>query len=139
MNKLFILVFICFMSLSCSKKEKPEIFKVNSSLPAMKNKATPTVDTDTLKGDTSINHELLYGIWTLDNNGPHADFELTEKSFYVVDYDGDGTMHYTINHDTITVKYPDYINIGIIKKAVKDTLVISWNNGSDVTYFTWKS
>jgi len=138
MTKLFIVVFICFMSLSCSRKEKAQITEVTDSLPAMKIKATATVDTATVKGSIIINPELLYGIWTLDNNGPHADFELTKKSFYVVDYDGDGTMPYKISNDTITVNYPDYNNIGIIRKVMKDTLIINWNNGSDITYFKWK-
>jgi len=138
MSKLFIVVFICFTSLSCSKKEKTQIFEVTDSLPAMKIKAAPTVDTATVKGSTIINPELLYGIWTLDNNGPHADFELTKKSFYVVDYDGDGNMPYKISNDTLTVNYPDYNNTGIIRKVAKDTLIINWNNGIDITYFKWK-
>jgi hypothetical protein len=39
---------------------------------------------------TTIDTALLFGIWTNDPNGPHADFQFSSKSFYVVDYDGDG-------------------------------------------------
>ena len=142
MIKLFISIFICLLAISCAKDKKTQTTKaVTDSLPLKKSKEKSTVKIANIK-DPVINPkfdlELLYGIWTVDNNGPHADFELTKKSFYVVDYDGDGSMPYMINYDTITVKYPDYNNIGIIKKVVKDTLIINWNSGVDVTYFTWK-
>ena len=143
MIKLFISVFIYLLTISCAKEQKTRSLKaVSDSLASKKSTERPTVKIANTKVNNITNSkfdlELLYGIWTVDNNGPHADFELTEKSYYVVDYDGDGTMPYNIKNNTIIVKYPDYNNIGIIKKAVKDTLVINWNNGIDVTYFTWK-
>jgi hypothetical protein len=64
--------------------------------------------------------------WTYDIEGPHADFELT-FAFYVVDYDGNGNMPYIINQDTITVYYPDYVSVGIIKSVTKDTLRLGQN------------
>jgi len=34
----------------------------------------------------------LFGIWTVDPEGPHTDFEISEKSFYIVDYYGNGAL-----------------------------------------------
>ncbi|PKH69103.1 hypothetical protein CXF59_02250 [Flavobacterium sp. ALD4] len=85
-----------------------------------------------------FNLKLLYGIWTYDLEGPHADFELTKKSFYVVDYDGNGDMPYIINQDTITVYYPDYVSVGIIKSVTKDTLKIDWDKNGIVNCVKWK-
>lgn len=81
---------------------------------------------------------LLFGIWTYDPNGPHADFELTKKSFYVVDYDGNGDMPYIINHDTIKVYYKDYEIVGLIRSVTKDTLKIDWDKNGIVNCVKWK-
>lgn len=80
----------------------------------------------------------LFGIWTTDLEGPHADFELTEKSFYVVDYDGDGDMPYEINKNNIKIYYPDErVKTGLISKAENDTLIIYWASGEYATYVRW--
>lgn len=63
---------------------------------------------------------------------------MTKKSFYVVDHDGDGDMPYIINHDTIRVYYNDYVSIGIIKNATKDTLKIDWDKNGITNYVKWK-
>jgi len=47
-------------------------------------------------------------------------------------------MPYTLKHDTLTVIHGNYNSIGIIKKVVKDTLVINWNDTADIVYVTWK-
>jgi hypothetical protein len=36
-------------------------------------------------------------------------------------------MPYIINQDTITVYYPDYVSVGIIKSVTKDTLRLGQN------------
>lgn len=89
-----------------------------------------------IKSKFDVNN--LFGIWTLDPEGPHADFDLSEKSFYVVDYDGDGDMPYIINQDTIKVYYSDFMSVGIIKKATKDTLKIDWDQNGVTNYIKWK-
>ena len=81
---------------------------------------------------------LLFGVWTYDPKGPHADFELTKKSFYVVDYDGDADMPYILNQDTIRVYYNDYVSVGIIKNATKDTLKIDLDENGITNYVKWK-
>ncbi len=79
----------------------------------------------------------LFGIWTKDPNGSHADFELTETSFYDADFDGNGYMPYEINDNKIKVHYPDSEKTGLIKKAKNDSLVIYWASGEYSTYVRW--
>jgi len=80
---------------------------------------------------------LIFGIWTNDVNGPHADFEITKKYFFVVDYDGNGEMTYLINNDSLKVFYNDFISVGIITKATKDSLSINWDNNGISNYVKW--
>lgn len=77
------------------------------------------LETDTTK---------LFGIWAQDPNGPHADFWLTAKSFYVVDYDGDGSMPYILDKNKIVIFYNDFVQKGMITSASKDTLKIKWSD-----------
>jgi hypothetical protein len=79
----------------------------------------------------------LFGIWTKDPNRSHADFELTETSFYDTDFDGNGYMPYGINYNKINVHYPDSEKTGLIKKAANDSLVIYWASGEYSTYLRW--
>lgn len=79
----------------------------------------------------------LYGIWTYDPEGPHADFELDEKWFFVVDYDGDGNMPYIIKQDSIIVYYNDFISKGLIKEATGEKLKISWDGQEATEYVKW--
>ena len=89
--------------------------------------------------NSSYAKESIYGIWTYDPNGPHADFDLNEQFFYVVDYDGNGEMPYQIEQDSITVYYNDYTGSGKIKAASNDTLSIHWNGDERPTIYTrWK-
>ena len=69
-----------------------------------------------------------FGIWALDPDGPHADFLLDKDSFFVTDYDGDGSMPYILDKNEITVFYNDFIQTGIIDASVKDTLKIKWKD-----------
>ncbi|MCC9071424.1 hypothetical protein LNQ49_07440 [Flavobacterium sp. F-65] len=82
--------------------------------------------------------KLLFGIWTSDPEGPHADFDLSKKSFYVVDYDGDGDMLYFINEDSIKVYYDDFVSVGIIQDVTRDTLKIDWDKNGITVYSKWK-
>lgn len=88
----------------------------------------PTVDTT-----------LLFKIWTLDPDGPHADFWLKPTEFYVVDYDGDGAMPYLLDQDSLTIFYNDFIQKGRIVSVSRDTLKILWNETEHPTnYVKWK-
>ena len=82
----------------------------------------------------------LFKIWTLYPNGPHADFLFNPTEFYVVDYDGDGAMPYTIDKDSLTIFYNDFIKKGKIVSVLKDTLKIHWNGDERLTeYVEWKN
>lgn len=87
---------------------------------------------------TNLDTTLLFGIWTSDPDGPHADFELTGKSFYVVDYDGDGDMPYELNGKKIKIYYNDFIQEGKIISVSKDTLKIQWKDFDNIkNYVKW--
>jgi len=141
MKQFLLSISLCLLLASCIKEKKEDIIKKVADT-IIVTKAVPETKKETRLQNTIISPkyspESLYGIWTVDDNGPHADFELTKKSFYVVDYDGDGNMPYTLKHDSLTVMYADYKSTGVIKKVVKDTMVINWDNTSDVVYITWK-
>ena len=89
----------------------------------------PTVDTTE-----------LFKIWTLDPEGPHADFWFKATEFYVVDYDGDGAMPYLLNQDSLTIFYNDFIQKGKIVSVGRDTLKIRWDETERPTeYVKWKN
>ena len=88
---------------------------------------------------SQIDTALLFGIWTTDPEGPHADFDLTKKSFYVVDYDGDGDMPYILNDDKLSIFYKDFVQEGKLISVSKDTLKILWKDFNETTNFVrWK-
>jgi hypothetical protein len=55
----------------------------------------------TLITNPTVDTTRLFQIWTLDPNGPHADFWFKPTELYVVDYDGDGAMPYLLNKDSL--------------------------------------
>ena len=82
---------------------------------------------------------LLFKIWAADLEGPHADFKWSEDSFFVVDYDGNGDMPYSIKENYVTIFYNDFVKKGIIKKVTTDSLVIRWEGTNTGTvYLNWK-
>ena len=81
----------------------------------------------------------LFKIWTLDRDGPHADFRMNKNEFFVVDYDGDGAMPYILNKDSLTIFYNDFIQKGLIVSISKETLIICWDHtGKPTKYIEWK-
>jgi len=93
-------------------------------------------NTSTIK--TNLDTTLLFGIWTSDPEGPHADFQLTSKSFYVVDYDGDGDMPYELTDRKIKIYYNDFIQEGKVISVDKDTLKIMWKDFDYINnYVRW--
>lgn len=88
---------------------------------------------------TRLDTTLLFDIWTIDRKGPHADFKLSDKSFYVVDYDGDGDMLYLLLDRKLTIYYNDFVQEGEITFLTKDTLQIRWKDQeTDTQYLTWQ-
>ncbi|MGH2666462.1 hypothetical protein [Flavobacterium sp.] len=150
------LLFICLMLVvSCKKTENTnEINSENKTVLNSENKTIETVSETNTALENEQNTErpkqsrvikskfdlkLLYRIWTSDPEGPHADFDLSKKSFYVVDYDGNADMPYIINEDTIKVFYNDFVSVGIIKNVTKDSLKIDWDNNGLSNYVEWKN
>lgn len=150
------LLFICFLiAISCKRNESVNENNFDNS--TLKKKESKIVETIS-KEDIDIGNiqnidrpkqskiikskfdtKLLFGIWTYDPEGPNADFELSKKSFYVVDYDGTGDMPYIIKHDSIKVYYNDYVSVGIVKNVTKDTLKIDWDKNGTTNYVKWKN
>lgn len=94
----------------------------------------------TIITNPTIDTTELFKIWTLDPDGPHADFWFKSTEFYVVDYDGDGAMPYRLNKDSLTIFYNDFIQKGRIVSVNKDTLKIHWNETESPTkYVEWKN
>lgn len=89
----------------------------------------------TIIRNLAIDTTRAFGIWIQDPKGPHADFWLTAKSFYVVDYDGDGAMPYILDKNEITIFYNDFIQKGIITSTENDTLKIKWSNFAEETEY----
>lgn len=152
--KKYLLIVSLLIVISCKKKENVNETKIKNSALFKKDSGiivTGFHKNKYLKSRQNINRpkhskiinskfdmELLFGIWTYNPEGPHADFQLTKKSFYVVDYDGDGNMTYIINQDTIKVYFEDYVSIGVIKKVTKDTLKIDWDENGITNCYKWK-
>ena len=82
----------------------------------------------TIIRNLAVDTAKVFGIWAQDPNGPHADFWLTSESFYVVDYDGDGTMLYILDEKEIMIFYNDFVQKGIITSTKNDTLKIRWSD-----------
>jgi hypothetical protein len=131
MKQLFM--YLCFLAIFCACREQEPVKTKNTIEPKktvekqeslVKNSAFPVID--------------LFGIWTVDSKGPHADFELTEKSFYIVDYEGNGDIPYEIIDNKIKIFYPgEPVQTGLISKAQNDSLVIYWARGEYTTYVRW--
>ena len=88
---------------------------------------------------STIDTSLLFSIWASDPKGPHADFVFSNKSFFVVDYDGDGDMPYELLDKKLKVYYNDFVQEGEIISVSNNTLKIKWKE-YDYTnnYVKWK-
>ncbi|NRD24876.1 hypothetical protein HNV10_16600 [Winogradskyella litoriviva] len=107
------------------KRKTLEISEYNTDNSETENIKRPE---KTIIRNLEIDTTKAFGIWTQDPNGPHADFWLTKKSFYVVDYDGDGAMPYILDKNKITVFYNDFIQKGTITSTENDILKIKWSD-----------
>jgi hypothetical protein len=64
-------------------------------------------------------------IWTTDPEGPHADFRWTKKSFFIVDYDGNGDMPFELIDRKLKIYFNDFSQEGNIQSVGKDSLIIT--------------
>jgi len=155
LNYISILILI-LISISCKNEKKIDTLNLNTEtelktdsinayneLANTQNRKTLTIseyNTDnseienikrpkkTIIRNLAIDTTKVFGIWSQDPDGPHADFWLTAKSFYVVDYDGDGDMPYILDKNEITIFYNDFVQKGIITSTENDTLKIKWSD-----------
>ncbi|MEL1243761.1 hypothetical protein AAEO56_05765 [Flavobacterium sp. DGU11] len=88
--------------------------------------------------ETTLDTTLLFETWTLDNEGPHADFVFSPKSFFVVDYDGNGDMPYELKGNRLKIYYNDFLQEGEILSVSKDSLRIRWRDADTASYVKWK-
>lgn len=129
MAKPFTIILLLFFSCNKNNNRSSNVADTTDTVKKIEIKSKFT--------NPSFEEKNILGIWTTDLNGPHADFEITKKSFYIVDYDGDGAMSYEINENKIKVYYPSNEKSGLITKAKNDSLIIYWASGEHVTYVRW--
>ena len=141
MKKYRLLVCLVIL-ITCKRAENSKEIRIEQSVTKKNAEAEKPQNFKRQKLSKIINSKfdlkLLFGIWTYNQNGPNADFELTKKSFYVVDHDGNGDMPYIINQDTLKVYFEDYVSVGIIKSVTKDTLKIDWDKKGIINCVKWK-
>ena len=83
---------------------------------------------------------FLFKAWVGDPNGPSADFEISSKSFYKVDFDGIGEIGYSLIGNQLKLIDGEYIDLGEITKLKNDTLQIKWKATELVIdYVVWKN
>lgn len=159
--KYILLLLLSFIIISC-KENKHSSSEVESKLktthtssfnelsPAQEPQKTHTVsefntdDTEieniqrpqkTIFRNLAVDTTQVFGIWTQDPNGQHADFMLTKASFFVVDYDGNGDMPYVLDRNEISIFYNDFIQKGIITSTENETLTIMWSDSDKATTY----
>jgi hypothetical protein len=89
--------------------------------------------------NSKFDPKLIFGVWTLSYDDPACNFEINEKSLLLCVYDGDGERLYRIIGDSIYLDNPALIFKGKILNAIKDTLIIHWQqNDTPETLLRWK-
>ncbi|PZR21658.1 MAG: hypothetical protein DI539_07530 [Flavobacterium psychrophilum] len=143
-----ILSTILFISLaSCNKKAEsapeetePTVETTTPSADTVAEAPAPKIERPSKSVvETSLDTKLLFNTWVSDPEGPHADFVLSPKSFYVVDYDGNGDMPYILKGNKLTIYYEDSVQEVDILSVSKSKLVLKWHEIEEpVTYEVWK-
>ena len=141
--KYISILILALSCLSCKNEVEKQPKNPNIELEIKKDSDnTGSIEIDnidrpekTILRNLEIDTTEAFGIWAQDPNGPHADFWLTAKSFFVADYDGDGEMPYILDKNTITIFYDDFIQKGLITSTVNDTLKIKWSDNENETEY----
>ncbi len=81
-------------------------------------------DNENLEIDTS----LLYGVWAFNKSDPHAVFMINKDEYYLVDYDGDGSINYTLEGKELKIFYDGSMQWGKITSVTQDSLKIKWRD-----------
>lgn len=114
------------------KRTTLTVSEYNTDNPDIENLKRPS---KTIIRNLEIDTTKVFGIWTRDANGQHAEFRLNSKSFFVVDYDGDGNIPYLLDKNEITIFYNDFIQKGIITSTENNSLKIKWSDADTETKY----
>ena len=133
-----LITLLILMSVSCKNEKKSDSLNSNKEWELkINNVEINNIERPekTIIRNLAIDTTKVFGIWTQDSNGAHADFWLTSKSFYVADYDGDGAMPYILDKNEITIFYIDFVQKGVITSAENNTLKIKWSDNDKETEY----
>lgn len=126
-------------SLNLGRKYTADSLK-SKSPSAVEADANQTNNSILSKINTKLDTASLFGIWTIDPNGPHADFVLSKKSYYIVDFDGDADFPYELKDNILKVHLKENTMEGEVVSLAKDCLKVVWRPGTDTTKYTrWKN
>jgi len=120
-------------------RENFVVSEYNSDLPDIPNIKRPSSSNIT---NFKFSKDELFKSWVENpsEDTPNTTFVIDEKSFYVADYDGDGSMPYQINNDSLIVYFNDFIKRAKIIELTNDKLIIHWNGAEKPTrYYEWKN
>ncbi|WP_445721964.1 hypothetical protein [Flavobacterium sp.] len=137
---LLLLLYNCKKAEAEVEKENQPTEKVEKTAPQTLENQTSIRPEKTIIRNLTIDTATVFGIWTQEKDSPHAEFQLTSKSFYIVDYDGNGDRIYILDKNEITLFYENEIQKGIITTTKKDTLKIKWGDSeTETTYIKFEN
>lgn len=84
--------------------------------------------------NTPFSKNNIFGKWCDNQNHSQATFEITEDYFRFLNQETNGNWKYEINDNKINVYHSKSEMLGLIKKAKRDSLVIYWSSGEQITY-----
>lgn len=86
----------------------------------------------------TVSLDKLFHAWVMDVNDPHAAFDLTRESLYVVDSDGNGNMPYVLKGDSLIVYYEDEVQRSKIIRLTEDSMILAFND-YELAYVRWRN
>ena len=92
MKWLFVIINLSMFIPDSFSQENP----IQNSIPSISQIINPSIDT-----------ALLFDIWVLNPESPHADFWWTKDSYYVVDYDGNGKIPFRLEGDEFELYFEE--------------------------------
>lgn len=101
---------------------------LNSCKPELKSKKKPVFK------NVEIDTTLLFGVWGIVQDGD-AEFRITSKDFYVVDFFERSL--YTLEKNKLTIHKSEYYREGTIINVTKDSLKIKWDFIDDISNY-WR-
>lgn len=145
MKKLIYILFV-FSLFSCqnkginNKKANIQTIQIQDSIVGKQELLHQDTINEKQIGKTTFKNQIIdttyfFGVWAENRSNPHADFLINKNEFYIADYDGDGSLPYLLNGNTIEIFYKDFSRKGLIYSVSKDTLIIKWNDDEQVSKY----